>query len=504
VSTTGADRLRAETEAAGEETRRLDREEPEQIAYQLADFLFDKSQDKFRYEKTGAMMSAMGVNASVPSANRVWNEETEKLIPPSVWLTTPENGRVVDTSTWDPTPEVKGERIIRGYSYATTARIPDPRAVVYNEYRAAEAVPAPPEGVNAAPYLAHVAKLYPDKQEQAWFLDYCSFMLQHPGVKINHGILLAGPQGIGKDSLFYPLIRAVGPGNHKGISAAAIGSRFNGYMQCLLLVISELAAKDTDRKASEFYTAMKPVLASDNDMVSVEEKHMNTRWIPNVCCTLMTTNELTSLYIAEDDRRFYIMDSPITDPEAEGLDRHYFARLFEGYYKRGGWEAAVGYLRARDISAFDPKGRVSQTFGSARAKQAMEESRRTPVDGFLDDYFRVRYEDEERARPEVVFGKDLWDWLEDRMNHPEEEEIRRLLQHKSFHYKMDTRGFDLHRNGTSQWCGGKRGSPQEFRSRAAFVSKTVPRAAREELIREEIQARVAENIAKKTKGPKLV
>jgi hypothetical protein len=52
--------------------------------------------------------------------------------------------------------------------------------------------------------------------------------VQQPQEKINHALVLGGPQGIGKDSLLEPVKRAVGPWNVAEVSPQHVLGRFNG------------------------------------------------------------------------------------------------------------------------------------------------------------------------------------------------------------------------------------------------------------------------------------
>jgi hypothetical protein len=61
----------------------------------------------------------------------------------------------------------------------------------------------------AQPWLDHVRKIYPNDAKH--IISYLAHRVQRPGDKPNHGLLLGGVQGIGKDTMLEPVKHAVGP-----------------------------------------------------------------------------------------------------------------------------------------------------------------------------------------------------------------------------------------------------------------------------------------------------
>jgi len=82
------------------------------------------------------------------------------------------------------------------------------------------------------PWLTHVELIFGPLHEPAatHFLDCVAYKLQHPGVKINHAILLWGPtQGTGKDSVFEPIFRIIGKHNRSTITPETLAGQFTSY-----------------------------------------------------------------------------------------------------------------------------------------------------------------------------------------------------------------------------------------------------------------------------------
>ena len=68
----------------------------------------------------------------------------------------------------------------------------------------------------AGPWVDHVRKIYPDDADHT--ITWLAHRVQRPGQKINHGLVLGGGQGIGKDSILAPVRYAVGTWNFFDVS----------------------------------------------------------------------------------------------------------------------------------------------------------------------------------------------------------------------------------------------------------------------------------------------
>jgi hypothetical protein len=81
--------------------------------------------------------------------------------------------------------------------------------------------------------------------------------VQCPQEKINHGLVLGGAQGIGKDSLLDPVKHAVGPWNFAEVSPQHMLGRFNGFLKSVILRVNE--ARDLgDIDRFKFYDHIYP------------------------------------------------------------------------------------------------------------------------------------------------------------------------------------------------------------------------------------------------------
>jgi hypothetical protein len=241
-----------------------------------------------------------------------------------------------------------------------------------------------PQGVpgDVGPWLGHVERMIPDAEERRHCLDWMAFKVQHPGVKINHGILHGGRQGSGKDTLWMPFLHAIGGPtgqNVKTVTTEEIQSAFNYYVLSEVLVLNELREPQLqDRRALE--NKLKPLLAAPPETFSVNEKGRHPYPAVNRLSVLGFSNERVSLSLSADDRRWMVLWS-----EA-GILSQQEARALWQWYQGGGLDHVAHWLRARDVSNFSPGDRPPVT----DAKTVMMEGGLSAGEALLAEAMRNR------------------------------------------------------------------------------------------------------------------
>jgi hypothetical protein len=97
-----------------------------------------------------------------------------------------------------------------------------------------------------------------------------------PGEKINHSLVLAGAQGIGKDIILEPVKYAVGAWNFTEIAASHMLGRFNGFVKSVILRVSE--ARDLgDGGASPSMNTQRLTLQLPRTSCAVMKKYSRAR-----------------------------------------------------------------------------------------------------------------------------------------------------------------------------------------------------------------------------------
>jgi hypothetical protein len=345
---TGIDELRRKLKAAttGESTNgQYDPGETpshdRQPGLEFDDFYAYLPKHKYIFRKDGSIWDPAGVNAGLPTVSTGFEE-----ISASKYL---DKTRPVHQMTWIPGhPE-----LIRDALVTAGGLTPAPGNRAYNRYRPPEELDGDP--MQADPWLAHIERLYPDDADH--IASWLAHRVQHPGVKINHALVLGGTQGIGKDTLLDPVVRAVGAHNVADESPATVTGRFNRFLCSVILRVSEARdLGDVDRYG--FYEHMKAILAAPPDVLPVEQKFIDAYPVPNVVGVIFTTNNRhNGLYLPGEDRRHYVAWSELAPSD---FDADYFEKLY-AWYEAGGNGHVAAYLRDCDLSDFNPKAPPPKT-----------------------------------------------------------------------------------------------------------------------------------------------
>ena len=301
-------------------------------AVSMDDFYAVLPQAKYLYTPTRAMWTAETINRLFGPTEM--GEPTPAMILDQM--------RGVQAMTWAPgLPLIVKNRLVHDAGWIDRAD-----CCTVNLYR-------PPtigkgDANDVDPWLDLVRKIYPERMER--LLDFLAWPVQHPDIKINHALLMGGPPNIGKDTWLEPLKRAVGPWNFKEASPTQLMGRFNGFLKAVVLRVSEARdLGDIDRYA--LYEKTKTMWANPPDMHMIDEKNTKEYPVVNVVAGIITTNHRTdALYLPSDDRRHFVLWSNVTT--AEGPE--YFKALWR-WYDAGGFENVAAFLKARDLSGFNPK-----------------------------------------------------------------------------------------------------------------------------------------------------
>jgi hypothetical protein len=217
------------------------------------------------------------------------------IVAAAAWL---DKHKPVEQMTWNPgRPLVIRDRLILDGGW-----IDHPGAAVFNLYRPPEIRPGDPR--NAKKWLDHVGFVYPDEAEH--IINWLAHRIQRPQEKINHALVLGGPQGIGKDTLLEPIKYAIGHWNFQEVSPQQILGRFNSFLKAVILRVSE--ARDLgEYDRFSFYDHMKAYTAAPPDTLRIDEKHIREYNIANVCGVIITTNHKNDgIYLSSDDRRHFV------------------------------------------------------------------------------------------------------------------------------------------------------------------------------------------------------
>jgi hypothetical protein len=276
----------------------------------------------------------------------------------------------------------------------------------YNSYLPPN-VPAG-EASKAQPWLDLVKTIYP---RQNWhIIEWLAYKVQNPGSKINHALVLGGKQGIGKDTLLQPVIQAVGEHNSREISPVALLGNNNGFVQSVILRISE-AVDMGKRDRYKFYEHTKTLIAAPPNLLQCNKKYIPLHPVKNVCGIILTTNHKTGgIYIPAGDRRHFIAWSPLSKNDFEAK---YFSNLWK-WYNEDGCAHVAAFLQNLDLSEFNPKAPPRKT----QAWHEFVDAGQSPQDAEFASVLS------EAGWPDIVYvnvisanaPRNLGDWMSENSN----------------------------------------------------------------------------------------
>lgn len=396
-------------------------------AYKEEDFLYDVTEDAFWCIPMGRLLKANAVNALIPKSE--WRipptpknaTKPPEPVPPTRDLMRVERDRLVEGSTWLPG---KG-KIVHNMLATDAGFFDEPGARIFNTFR-----PGPVADKNhaheAGPWVEHIKKLWPAEAEHNFFFDYFAHMIQRPQEKCNAAIVLSGKQGIGKDIALLPIREAIGEWNTKNIGPDDLLSTYSPWAQTLLLIVDEVRPTEKDHHASTMYDRSKTLIATPPYTLPVNQKYVAVRYVANVLRMVLTTNDRLAMYIPPDDRRMMMLHSNLPGMwhVAEGK-KTYFSDLAAWMYNSGGNKAVAGWLAARDLSKFDPKGEVPKTEAWAEVSQSWT-SQDDEVSAALDAL----------GYPDIVLGSEMLDASFDNAD-----KLMGLMRGKSFLFRMEKEGY---------------------------------------------------------------
>ena len=308
----------------------------------IGNFVFYAPGNNYIYRPTGSFWIAAAVDSAVSPVN-----ENGKLQKASDWL----RFNVLATSmTSDPSTE---DDYIKGLDCRDGEIVKSAGGATFNTYRR----PTIELGVAkmAEPFIEHVKRVFNKPGDADQFLDYMAHRVQRPWEKPRFALLIAGGQGVGKDTALEFCSPAIGAWNVANIEPRAFDETFNEYASATLVRINE-AANLHEMSKWAFNERTKVLIAGSPDYCRINPKYGQKYAVKMYCGVIITTNHLANgIYIPEDDRRYDVIDCATMDEmglKDEKVRRVYFSDLWEWFYK-GGDAHVAACLHDRDISKFN-------------------------------------------------------------------------------------------------------------------------------------------------------
>lgn len=275
-----------------------------------------------------------------------------------------------------------------------------------------DSIPAPdetisPEGKEAVDRLnRHIWNLCGHREGvYRSLLDWITYAVQNPGLKIRFSPLVKGVEGDGKTVLLQVLAVCLGQPNVRSVTPQVLMSQFNGYAEGVCAVgLEEIRMAGHNRH--DAMNAMKPLIT--NDTVDIHKKGQDSYNALNTVNYIAFTNHSDALPISATDRRWMVIYTPWASlkemREVVGQEpEEYFTALHDAINQNGG--AIRHWLTQRPLSeTFNPNGPAP----SSPEKEAMRLADLDDAEELLEEVIKIGAEG---VSGEVVSTKHLTDAL---------------------------------------------------------------------------------------------
>lgn len=395
---------------------------PKQGEVPIGHFVYYGPGNNYVYRPTTSFWIAPAVDAAVSPVN-----ENGKIVKASDWLRA--NALVTSMTIW---PEGDDD-IIKGKDCRNGSLVDVTGAATFNAYKRPTIELG--DARLAGPFVEHVKRVFNKEGDADQFLNYMAHRVQRPWEKPRFALLLAGDQGVGKDTAVEFCIPAIGSWNVANIEPAAMDSAFNEYVSTTLVRISE-AANLHEMTKWAFNEKTKTLIAGQPDDATINPKYGQKYSVKVYCGVIITTNHLANgIYIPEGDRRYDVIaaasfeEMGVIGDEAK---RAYFGELWD-WFLEGGDRHVAAYLHTRSLEGW-----------SASNGQRKTAAHRTVVtSGMVGDHWLQDALDEiERVVGEDGMGVLRDDWIIEaamRKGEMKVSEIKSRLSHS-----MHRLGYRMH------------------------------------------------------------
>ena len=193
------------------------------------------------------------------------------------------------------------------------------------------------------------------KEEREWFLRWCAYPIQNPGVKLFTAAVIHGTRhGTGKSLIGYTLGKIYGR-NFTEISQADLHSSFNEWAEAKQFVLGDDVTGSNRRQDADM---LKKLITQQE--LRVNMKFVPTYVVPDCINYLFTSNHPDAFFLEDDDRRYFIHETEV-GPKDEKFYTDY-AKWLNG----DGPTALFHYLLNLKLGKFNPAAPAMKTAAKAR------------------------------------------------------------------------------------------------------------------------------------------
>ena len=268
-----------------------------------------------------------------------------------------ENKQIVDACLYRPDLHDPNNRIIK-----------DGNMTYINKYIPCNLEALKPTEADLKPFFDLLDYLFPNKKEQKHILDWLAHVVQYPGVKIRHSILVYSKDWqVGKGSLFDLMTDILGEDNCEPGNVKSILDKGVTFSEKCLVLIDECSSTGDFKEKRNLVNDLKTIISEKR--IQKRLLYVDYGAAKNFANFLIFTNNPDALTIDAKDPRYFVVD-------------HYENRLDQKFYnKYHEWRTNNGakfvkwYLINRDLSKFNNMAPPPVT----DAKSRMAEQTQNPL-----------------------------------------------------------------------------------------------------------------------------
>jgi hypothetical protein len=220
---------------------------------------------------------------------------------------------------------------------------------------------APKKSKLANLFIKLVDHLFAGTEPEAkkWFLQWCAYPLQHPGVKMfTSAVLFSNTQGVGK-SLVFSILGEIYGENYHSIKQVDINGSFNAWAENKQFVlIDDISGTDKRHEADRW-----------KGLITQQKMDINIKYVPTYsvrdCINYgLTSNQPDSIYLENNDRRFFIHEVKV-----DALPDSFYNEIKAVTKDRGDGTlapAVFDYLLHIDLTGFNPTAQAFVTQSKLR------------------------------------------------------------------------------------------------------------------------------------------
>ena len=214
-----------------------------------------------------------------------------------------------------------------------------------------------PKAGDIEPFMRLVDHLFTGSEPEAkqWFLRWCAYPLQYPGVKMYSSVLFHGVRhGTGKSLIGYTLGRIYGD-NFTEIDQADLHGSFNEWAEGKQFIMGDDITGSDKRQDNDF---LKKLITQQK--IRVNKKYIPTYEIPDCINYFFTANHPDSFFLEDDDRRHFVHEIQVGPlPEV-------FYVEYDLWLDSGGAGAVFDHLLKLDLGDFNPAAPAFRTLAKDR------------------------------------------------------------------------------------------------------------------------------------------